>query len=146
LLIGDPVHFGFPYPHPQSAHRNRATGSLPTQGSYFRSREGAGFVVVRIDLLREWKLIQRRGLEPGRRLQRPRAVTRNCSTIDCRLHDAAFAWHRIISLRSATAPRCPTFLVRKGFCDLGIDETDDPRAANCPELSPPEWCTTTDRP
>ena len=47
------------------------------------------------------------------------------SSIDYRLHNPAFAWHLIISLRNPDRAEVQPFLVRKDCDDIGIDETDD---------------------
>ncbi len=134
LLIGDPAHPDFPYQAVDivlfDPHRNRRNepanrAAFHAQGSYFRVYEDAGFVADPTDLLREWQRIERRGLEPVAAFHVHRRQPANFSTIDYRLHNPAFAWHLIISLRDPTTPDVRPFLVRKELGDLGIDETDD---------------------
>jgi len=134
LLIGDPAHPDFPYQAVDivlfDPHRNRRNepanrAAFHAQGSYFRVYEDAGFVADPTDLLREWQRIERRGLEPVAAFHVHRRQPANFSTIDYRLHNPAFAWHLIISLRDPTTPDVRPFLVRKDLGDLGIDETDD---------------------
>jgi proteasome lid subunit RPN8/RPN11 len=133
LLVGDPAHPDFPYQAVDVAlfdpHRNRRNepanrAAFHAQGSYFRAYEDAGFVADPTDLLREWRRIERRGLEPVAAFHVHRRQPANFSTIDYRLHNPAFAWHLIISLCNPTAPDVRPFLVRKEFGDLGIYETD----------------------
>ena len=134
LLIGDPAHPDFPYQAVDivlfDPHRNRRNepanrAAFHAQGSYFRVYEDAGFVADPTDLLREWQRIERRGLEPVAAFHVHRRQPANFSTIDYRLHNPAFAWHLIISLRNPTTPDVRPFLVRKDLGDLGIDETDN---------------------
>ena len=134
LLIGDPAHPDFPYQAVDivlfDPHRNRRNepanrAAFHAQGSYFRVYEDAGFVADPTDLLREWQRIERRGLEPVAAFHVHRRQPANFSTIDYRLHNPAFAWHLIISLRDPTTPDVRPFLVRKDLGDLGIDETDN---------------------
>ena len=64
----------------------------------------------------------------------------NFSSIDYRLHNPAFAWHLIISLRDPAAPDIRPYRVRKSLDELGIDETDDLEGSELsylgPEVSP----------
>jgi len=149
LLIGDPAHPDFPYQAVDivlfDPHRNRRNepanrAAFHAQGSYFRAYEDAGFVADPTDLLREWQRIERRGLEPVAAFHVHRRQPANFSTIDYRLHNPAFAWHLIISLRDPTTPDVRPFLVRKDLGDLGIDETDDlegsERSYPGPEVTP----------
>ena len=134
MLIGDPGHPGFPY-HAVDVvifdpHRNRRNepgnrAAFHAQGSYFRAYEDAGFVADPADLLSEWQRIERRGLEPVAAFHVHRRQPANFSSIDYRLHNPAFAWHLIISLRNPDRAEVQPFLVRKDFGDIGIDETDD---------------------
>ena len=134
LLVGNPRHADFPFQAVDvvlfDPYRNRRNepgnrAAFHAQGSYFRAYEDAGFVADPTDLLREWQQIERRGLEPVAAFHVHRRQPANFSTIDYRLHNPAFAWHLIISLRNPAAPEAQPFLVRKEFGDLGIDETDD---------------------
>ena len=134
LLIGDPRHPHFPYQAVDvvlfDPHRNRRNepanqAAFHGQGSYFRAYEDAGFVADPTDLLRAWQRIERRGLEPVAAFHVHRRQPANFSIIDYRLHNPAFAWHLIISLRNPSAPDVRPFLVRKEFGELGIDESDD---------------------
>lgn len=134
LLVGDPHRPGFPFRAVDvvvlDPHRNRRNepgnrAAFHAQGSYFRAYEDAGFVADPIDLLRAWQRIERAGLEPVAAFHVHRRQPANFSSIDYRLHNPAFAWHLIISLRDPAAPDVRPFLVRKDPDELGIDEHDD---------------------
>ena len=134
LLVGDPRESGFPYRAVDvvvlDPHRNRRNepdhrAAFHAQGSYFRAYEDAGFVADPIDLLRAWQRIEQAGLEPVAAFHVHRRQPANFSSIDYRLHNPAFAWHLIISLREPAAPDVRPFLVRKDPDELGIDERDD---------------------
>ena len=49
----------------------------------------------------------------------------NFSSIDYRLHNPAFSWHLIVSLRDPDRPVIQPFRVQKSWEEFGIDETDD---------------------
>jgi proteasome lid subunit RPN8/RPN11 len=134
LLVGDPRDPGFPFRAVDVAvldpHRNRRNepdnrAAFHAQGSYFRAYEDAGFVADPIDLLRTWRRIEQAGLEPVAAFHVHRRQPANFSYIDFRLHNPAFAWHLIISLRDPAAPDVRPFLVRKDPDELGIDEEDE---------------------
>lgn len=134
LLIGDPRDPGFPYRavdvvilDPRRNRRNDPANraAFHAQGSYFRAYEDAGFVADPPELLRAWRRIEQSGLEPVAAFHIHRRQPANFSSIDFRLHNPAFAWHLIISLRDPAAPDARPFLVRKDFGDLGITEYDD---------------------
>lgn len=134
LLAGDPNRPGFPYHavdlavlDPQRNRRNQPShrAAFHAQGSYFRAYEDAGFVADSIDLLHAWQRIERVGLEPVAAFHVHRRQPANFSSIDYRLHNPAFAWHLIISLRDPDRPDVRPFLVDKDLSDLGIDEADD---------------------
>jgi proteasome lid subunit RPN8/RPN11 len=145
LLIGDPRHPGFPYRAVDvvmlDPHRNRRNdpanrAAFHAQGSYFRAYEDAGFVADPTELLQEWQRIEQAGLEPVAAFHIHRRQPANFSSIDFRLHNPAFAWHLIISLRDPTAPEVRPFQVRKEFGDLGIDEYDDLEGSEHSYLGP----------
>jgi proteasome lid subunit RPN8/RPN11 len=149
LLVGDPRRPGFPFRAVDvvvlDPHRNRRNepgnrAAFHAQGSYFRVYEDAGFVADPIDLLRAWQRIERAGLEPIAAFHVHRRQPANFSCIDYRLHNPAFAWHLIISLRDPADPDVRPFLVRKDPDELGIDEHDDlegsERSYQGPEVTP----------
>jgi hypothetical protein len=55
----------------------------------------------------------------------------NFSHIDYRLHNPAYPWHLIISLRDARRPVLRAFEVRKDLHDFGIDASDDNEHSEC---------------
>ena len=149
LLIGDPRHPHFPYQavdvvlfDPNRNRRNEPANraAFHGQGSYFRAYEDAGFVADPTDLLRAWQRIERAGLEPVAAFHVHRRQPANFSSIDYRLHNPAFAWHLIISLRDPAHPEARPFLVNKDPDHLGIDETDDREGSELsysgPEVTP----------
>lgn len=134
LLAGDPDQPGFPHRaadavvfDPRRNRRNEPAhrAAFHAQGSYFRAYEDAGFVADSTDLLRGWRRIERAGLEPVAAFHVHRRQPANFSSIDFRLHNPAFAWHLIISLRDPARPDVRPFLVSKDPDNLGIDETDE---------------------
>lgn len=149
LLGGDPRQPGFPHRavdavvlDPQRNRRNDPAhrAAFHAQGAYFRAYEDAGFVADPTDLLRAWRRIERIGLEPVAAFHVHRRQPANFSSIDYRLHNPAFAWHLIISLRDPAAPEVRPFLVSKDPDHLGIDETDDREGSELsysgPEVTP----------
>jgi len=134
LLVGDPRDPAFPFravdvvvldPHRNRRNQPDHRAAFHAQGSYFRAYEDAGFVADPIDLLRAWQRIERAGLEPVAAFHIHRRQPANFSSIDYRLHNPAFAWHLIISLRDPAVPDVRPFLVSKDPDDVGIDEHDD---------------------
>ena len=134
LLVGDPRDPAFPYravdvvvldPHQNRRNEPSNRAAFHAQGSYFRAYEDAGFVADPIDLLRAWRRIEGAGLEPVAAFHVHRRQPANFSSIDYRLHNPAFAWHLIISLRDPATPDVRPFLVRKDPDEVGIDEHDD---------------------
>lgn len=155
LLVGDPGDPAFPFRavdvvllDPRRNRRNEPghRAAFHAQGSYFRAYEDAGFVADPTDLLRAWQRIERAGREPVAAFHVHRRQPANFSTIDYRLHNPAFAWHLIISLRDPAAPEVRPFLVRKDADHLGIDERDDLEGSELsysgPEVTPLGLATT----
>jgi len=149
LLAGDPRQPGFPYRavdvvvlDPQRNRRNDPAhrAAFHAQGSYFRAYEDAGFVADPTNLLRAWQRIERAGLEPVATFHVHRRQPANFSSIDYRLHNPAFAWHLIISLRDPAHPEVRPFFVSKDPDHIGIDETDDLEGSELsysgPEVAP----------
>lgn len=134
LLVGDPSDPAFPYravdvvvldPHQNRRNEPGHRAAFHAQGSYFRAYEDAGFVADPIDLLRAWRRIEGAGLEPVAAFHVHRRQPANFSSIDYRLHNPAFPWHLIISLRDPATPDVRPFLVRKDPDEVGINEHDD---------------------
>jgi proteasome lid subunit RPN8/RPN11 len=149
LLVGDPHQPGFPHRavdvvvlDPRRNRRNDPAhrAAFHAQGSYFRAYEDAGFVADPADVLRAWRRIEQSGLEPVAAFHVHRRQPANFSSIDYRLHNPAFAWHLIISLRDPANPDVRPFLVSKDPDHLGIDETDDREGSELsysgPEVAP----------
>ena len=149
LLAGDPRQPGFPFRAVDvvvlDPYRNRRNepgnrAAFHAQGSYFRAYEDAGFVADPIDLLRAWQRIERDGLEPIAAFHVHRRQPANFSTIDYRLHNPAFPWHLIISLRDPENPEVRPFLIHKDSTDLGIEDSDDLEGSELsypgPEVTP----------
>jgi proteasome lid subunit RPN8/RPN11 len=158
LLVGDPRDPAFPYravdvvvldPHQNRRNEPGNRAAFHAQGSYFRAYEDAGFVADPIDLLQAWQRIERAGLEPVAAFHVHRRQPANFSSIDYRLHNPAFAWHMIISLRDPAAPDVRPFLVRKNPDDMGIDEHDDLEDSELsyqgPEVTPIDLVLTHNR-
>ena len=118
------------------AHRS----AFHAQGSYFRDFDDAGFVADSTDLLSAWRSIEESGMEVVAPFHVHRRQPANFSTIDYRLHNPAFAWHLIISLREPAHPDIQPFRVIKEDSDFGIDERDglegSERAYPGPEVRP----------
>ena len=66
----------------------------------------------------------RRGREIVAPFHSHRRQPANFSLIDYRLHNPAFAWHLIISLRDPQRPAVQPFRVRKDLADFGISDED----------------------
>lgn len=133
LLLGDPADPHFPYSATDviifDPRRNRRNDpafqpAFHAQGSYFRRYEDAGFVADPTDLLEAWRAAEAAGLEPVAPFHVHRRQPCNFSSIDFRLHNPAFRWHLIISLRDAGRPAIQPFAVAKEWDDFGIDDGD----------------------
>jgi len=133
LLLGDPADPQFPYNavdvvvfDPRRNRRNDPAfqPAFHAQGSYFRLYEDAGFVADPTDLFEAWQAAEVAGLEPVAPFHVHRRQPCNFSSIDFRLHNPAFRWHLIISLRDAGRPATQPFAVTKDWNDFGIDEDD----------------------
>jgi proteasome lid subunit RPN8/RPN11 len=133
ILLGDPQGPRHPFQAVDyvmfDPHRNRRNdpahrSAFHAQGSYFRDFDDAGFVADSTDLLSAWRSIEESGLEVVAPFHIHRRQPANFSTIDYRLHNPAFAWHLIISLREPAHPVIQPFRVIKEPTDFGIDERD----------------------
>jgi len=133
LLLGDPTDPRFPYQavdvvifDPRRNRRNDSAyrAAFHAQGTYFRRYEDAGFVADPQDLYQVWQEAEAAGLEPVAPFHVHRRQPCNFSSIDFRLHNPAFAWHLIISLREAGRPVVQPFAVTKSWDDFGITDVD----------------------
>ncbi|HET9649337.1 MAG TPA: hypothetical protein VFP34_14065 [Microlunatus sp.] len=134
LMLGDPADPRFPYRavdmvffDPRRNRRNDEVyrPAFHAQGSYFRQYEDAGFVADPADVYAAWQAAEAAGLEPVAPFHVHRRQPCNFSSIDFRLHNPAFRWHLIISLRDARHPVIRPFAVDKDWKEFGIGEDDD---------------------
>jgi proteasome lid subunit RPN8/RPN11 len=95
------------------------------QGSYFRQFEDAGFVADPTELLDVHRRIDRAGRQVVAVFHTHRRQPANFSIIDYRLHNPAFPWHLIMSLRDPLQPLLQPFGIHKPFDDFGITPADD---------------------
>ena len=149
LLVAEPGTAGYPFTaagvvflDPGKNRRNDPghRAAFRAQGEYFRQYEDAGFVADPAELLAAWRAIEDSGRQVVAPFHTHRRQPANFSVIDYRLHNPAFAWHLIISLRD---PRCPVlqpFRVDKDLSDAGISDRDArqgrERAYPGPEVAP----------
>jgi proteasome lid subunit RPN8/RPN11 len=98
--------------------------AFEAQGEYFQQFDDAGFVADPSDLLSVCRKIE----DAGREIVAPFHIHRrqppNFSLIDYRLHNPAFSWHLIISLRDPLRPELQPFRVHKRTVDFGISDRD----------------------
>jgi proteasome lid subunit RPN8/RPN11 len=134
LFVADPGSAGFPFTacdavffDPEKNRRNdpRLRSAFEAQGSYFRSYDDAGFVADSRELLLVHQQLERRGLEAVAMFHSHRRQPANFSHIDYRLHNPAYPWHLILSMREPRRPVLRAFEVRKDSDDFGIDPSDD---------------------
>jgi proteasome lid subunit RPN8/RPN11 len=133
LLVADPAAAHFPYCasdvvffDPSKNRRNDPAiqPAFQAQGSYFRSYDDAGFVADSAEVLQVHRSLEARGLEPVAMFHTHRRQPANFSHIDYRLHNPAYPWHLIVSLRDAHRPVLAAFEVQKDLDDFGIDASD----------------------
>ena len=133
LLVADPAAPHFPYCateavvfDPRKNRRNDPAirAAFEAQGQYFRSFDDAGFVADPAEVLQAHRRLEACGLEPVAMFHTHRRHPANFSHIDYRLHNPAYRWHLIISLRDAYRPALGAFDIRKDFDDFGIDASD----------------------
>jgi proteasome lid subunit RPN8/RPN11 len=135
LLLADPSHPHFPYVATDVAffdprkNRRNDPGIRPAfeaQGTYFRSYDDAGFVADAAELLQIYRGLEDSGLEAVALFHVHRRQPANFSVIDFRLHNPAYAWHLIISLRDPGRPVLAPFAVRKdAMSEFGISPGED---------------------
>jgi proteasome lid subunit RPN8/RPN11 len=150
LLVADPSAPGFPFTATDvvffDPHRNRRNDpamreAFEAQGEYFRAYDDAGFVADTAELLAAYRRLDAEGLEVVAMFHVHRRQPANFSVIDYRLHNPAFPWHLIISLRDPANPVLAPFAVRKDLTsEFGIDPTDaregSERTYTGPEVTP----------
>jgi hypothetical protein len=99
--------------------------AFEAQGEYFRAYDDAGFVADSAELLALYRRLDACDLEAVALFHVHRRQPANFSVIDFRLHNPAYAWHLIISLRNPAHPVLRAFAVRKGLAsDFGISAED----------------------
>jgi len=110
------------------------------QGEYFRQFDDAGFVADPRELLAVFQAIEDSGAQVVAPFHSHRRQPANFSLIDYRLHNPAFPWHLIISLRDPLRPVVQPFRVRKELSDFGITDQDDGQGSELayqgPEVEP----------
>jgi hypothetical protein len=134
LLLADPADPRYPYVatdvvffDPMKNRRNDPVmrAAFEAQGTYFRSYDDAGFVADARELLEIYRELDASGLEAVALFHVHRRQPANFSVIDFKLHNPAYAWHLIISLRDPAAPMLAPFAVRKDITsDFGISPHD----------------------
>jgi hypothetical protein len=134
LLLASPSDRGFPYVatdvaffDPAKNRRNDPAmrNAFEAQGEYFRSYDDAGFVADATELLEVYRWLDECDLEAVALFHVHRRQPANFSHIDFRLHNPAYAWHLIISLRDPAHPVLQPFAVRKSpTAEFGISSQD----------------------
>jgi len=130
LLLADPSDPRYPFVatdvaffDPVKNRRNEPAmrSAFEAQGTYFRAYDDAGFVADPGELLQIYRDLDASGLEAVALFHVHRRQPANFSVIDFRLHNPAYAWHLIISLRDPAAPVLRAFRVDKDVTsDFGI--------------------------
>lgn len=149
LLLGDPAAARHPFEatdfvllDPSRNRRNdpHNRAAFHAQGDYFRQYDDAGFVADPTELLAVYRQIEDSGREIVAPFHIHRRQPANFSVIDYRLHNPAFAWHLIISLRDPWQPALQPFRVRKHEFEMDISESDGRRGSEQayvgPEVAP----------
>ena len=133
VLVAEPGTAGYPFIaagvvflDPRKNRRNHQghRAAFRAQGEYFRQFDDAGFVADPAELLAAWRAIEDSGRQVIAPFHTHRRQPANFSVIDYRLHNPAFAWHLIISLRDPRRPVLQPFRVRKDLSDFGISDQD----------------------
>ena len=133
LLVAKPGTAGYPFTaaevvflNPRKNRRNDPghRAAFRAQGEYFRQYDDAGFVADPAELLAAWQEIEDSGRQVVAPFHTHRRQPANFSLIDYRLHNPAFAWHLIISLRDPRRPVLQPFAVHKQLSDFGISDRD----------------------
>ncbi|MGY1679919.1 hypothetical protein [Geodermatophilus sp. SYSU D01176] len=135
LLVADPSAPGFPFTatdvvffDPARNQRNdpELRPAFEAQGAYFRTYDDAGFVADPAEVLEVHRWLDASALEAVALFHVHRRQPANFSLIDFRLHNPAYAWHLIISLRDPAHPDLRPFAVRKDpLSEFGIGAQDD---------------------
>ena len=148
LLVAEPGAPGYPFAATSvvflDSRKNRRNdpghrAAFRAQGDYFRQFDDAGFVADPAELLAACRAIEDSGREIVAPFHSHRRQPANFSLIDYRLHNPAFAWHLIISLRDRR-PVVQPFRVLKELSDFGISDQDSCQGSELayqgPEVEP----------
>jgi proteasome lid subunit RPN8/RPN11 len=149
LLIAEPGTPGYPFTATGvvflDSRNNRRNdpgyrAAFRAQGDYFRRFDDAGFVADPAELLVVYRAIEDSGAQIVAPFHSHRRQPANFSLIDYRLHNPAFAWHLIISLRDPAHPALQPFRVHKDLADWGISDQDSGQGSELayqgPEVAP----------
>jgi proteasome lid subunit RPN8/RPN11 len=149
LLVAEPSAAGYPFTATDvvflDSRKNRRNdphhrAAFRAQGEYFRQFDDAGFVADPAELLAVYRTIEESGREIVAPFHSHRRQPANFSLIDYRLHNPAFAWHLIISLRDPRRPVVQPFGVRKERSEFGISDQDAGQGSELaypgPEVAP----------
>ena len=149
LLVAEPGAPGYPFTatgvvflDPAKNRRNDPghRAAFRAQGDYFRRFDDAGFVADPAELLVVYRAIEDSGAQIVAPFHSHRRQPANFSLIDYRLHNPAFAWHLIISLRDPQRPVLQPFRVYKELSDFGISDRDANQGSELayegPEVAP----------
>jgi len=149
LLIAEPGTPGYPFTATGvvflDSRKNRRNDpgyreAFRAQGNYFRQFDDAGFVADPAELLAVYRAIEDCGAQIVAPFHSHRRQPANFSLIDYRLHNPAFAWHLIISLRDPAHPVLQPFRVHKDLADLSISDQDSCQGSELayqgPEVAP----------
>jgi len=145
LLVAEPGTAGYPltatdvvFFDPRKNRRNDPghRAAFHAQGDYFRQFDDAGFVADSTELLAVCRSIEDSGREIVAPFHTHRRQPANFSLIDYRLHNPAFAWHLIISLRDPQRPVLQPFRVHKELSDFGISDRDANQGSELAYLGP----------
>jgi proteasome lid subunit RPN8/RPN11 len=134
LLLADPSDPRFPFVatdvaffDPMKNRRNDpgVRSAFEAQGEYFRAYDDAGFVADATELLEIYRRLDACDLDAVALFHVHRRQPANFSVIDFRLHNPAYPWHLIISLRDPAHPVLRPFAVRKDpGSEFGISAED----------------------
>jgi hypothetical protein len=156
LLVADPQDPAFPFVatdvvffDPTKNRRNDPgmRSAFEAQGGYFRAYDDAGFVADPAELLQVHRRLDDSGVEAVALFHVHRRQPANFSVIDFRLHNPAYAWHLIISLRDPVLPVLRPFSVSKDLTsEFGISADDDNEGSEQtypgPEVAPLQLVVT----
>jgi proteasome lid subunit RPN8/RPN11 len=111
---------------PRKNRRNEPgyRAAFEAQGEYFRRFDDAGFVADPAEVLAVWRAVEQSGKQIVAPFHIHPRQPANFSLIDYRLHNPAFPWHLILSLRNPNQPVLRAFRVCKDTEECGITTQD----------------------